>query len=75
MILSVYLWINTLAIIEMKLSREQITDIKDQQSQENITKRVVAPELEKILYEAVPALDHGFVRVTLRYVLKANEQY
>ena len=27
-------------------------------------KRVTAPELEKILYEAMPAaLDHGFVRV------------
>ena len=26
-------------------------------------KRVVAPELEKILYEALPILDHGFVRV------------
>ena len=47
----------------MKLSKEQITDIKEQQSQKNITKRVIAPELEKILYEAAPALDHGFVRV------------
>ena len=29
----------------------------------NQTKRVTAPALEKILYEAMPALDHGFVRV------------
>ena len=47
----------------MKLTKEQIKDIKDQQSQNNKTKRVTAPELEKILYEALPVLDHGFVRV------------
>ena len=47
----------------MKLTKEQSLEIKDQQSQENQTKRVTAPELEKILYEAMPALDHGFVRV------------
>ena len=47
----------------MKLTKEQTQEIKDQQSQENKTKRVTAPELEKILYEAIPALDHGFIRV------------
>jgi len=47
----------------MKLSEEQSRDIKEQQSQENKTKRVVASELEKILYEAIPILDHGFIRV------------
>ena len=47
----------------MKLTKEQSEDIKNQQSQSNETKRVTAPELEKILYEAIPALDHGFVRV------------
>ncbi len=47
----------------MKLTKEQAQEIKDQQSQENITKRVTAPELEKILYEALPILDHGFIRV------------
>ena len=47
----------------MKLTKEQAQEIKDQQSHENITKRVTAPELEKILYEAIPILDHGFVRV------------
>ena len=47
----------------MSLTKEQISEIKDQQSQKNETKRVVAPELEKILYEALPILDHGFVRV------------
>ena len=47
----------------MKLTEEQLQDIKEQQSQENLTKRVTAPALENILYEAMPALDHGFVRV------------
>ena len=47
----------------MKLTKEQSQEIKDQQTQENNTKRVTAPELEKILYEALPVLDHGFVRV------------
>ena len=47
----------------MKLTKEQILEIKDQQSRTSQTKRVTAPELEKILYEAVPVLDHGFIRV------------
>ena len=47
----------------MTLSKEQKKEIKEQQEQKNITKRVTSPELEKILYEAVPVLDHGFVRV------------
>jgi len=47
----------------MKLTKEQEGEIKDLQSQEYKTKRVTAPELEKILYEAIPILDHGFIRV------------
>ena len=47
----------------MELTKEQIKEIKDQQSQQNTTKRVTALELEKILYEAIPILDHGFIRV------------
>ena len=47
----------------MKLTDQQSKEIKDQQSQENKTKRVTALELEKILYEALPVLDHGFIRV------------
>ena len=47
----------------MKLTKEQQLEIKDLQSQENTTKRVVAPQLESILFEAIPILDHGFVRV------------
>ena len=47
----------------MKLTDDQIKEIKEQQSQKFQTKRVTSPELEKILYEALPVLDHGFVRV------------
>ena len=47
----------------MKLTKEQSEEIKNSQSQSNKTKRVTVPELEKILSEAIPALDHGFVRV------------
>jgi thymidylate synthase (FAD) len=47
----------------MKLTPEQKQEIADQQAQKNSTKRVTSPELEKILYEALPVLDHGFVRV------------
>ena len=38
----------------MKLTKEQKKEILDQQSQKNVTKRVTSPELEKILYEALP---------------------
>ena len=55
--------ITTDSITIMKLTKEQSEEIKNQQNQNNPTKRVTAPELEKILYEAIPALDHGFVRV------------
>ena len=47
----------------MALSDQQKKEILEQQTQKNTTKRVTSPELEKILYEAVPVLDHGFVRV------------
>ena len=47
----------------MKLTKEQKQEIAVQQSQKNVTKRVTSPELEKILYDALPVLDHGFVRV------------
>src|SRR5210317_1277472 len=55
--------ITTDSITIMKLTKEQSEEIKNQQAQSNQTKRVTSPELEKILYEAIPALDHGFVRV------------
>ncbi len=47
----------------MELTNQQKKEITEQQSQKNTTKRVTSPELEKILYEVLPVLDHGFVRV------------
>jgi thymidylate synthase (FAD) len=47
----------------MELTSEQKKEIQEQQSQTNSTKRVTSPELEKVLYEAIPVLDHGFIRV------------
>ena len=47
----------------MELTSEQKKEIQEQQSQNNSTKRVTSPELEKVLYEAIPILDHGFIRV------------
>ncbi len=47
----------------MKLTIEQKQEIADQQGQKHETKRVTSPALEKILYEALPVLDHGFIRV------------
>ncbi len=47
----------------MKLTKEQISEINNQKKQINKTKRVVSEKLEQILYDAIPALDHGFVRV------------
>ena len=47
----------------MALSEQQKKEIAEQQAQKNTTKRVISPELEKILYEVIPVLDHGVVRV------------
>ena len=47
----------------MKLTIEQQKEIKELQSQDNKTRRVISPGLETILFEAIPILDHGFVRV------------
>jgi len=49
--------------LQMPLSEQQKKEISEQQAQKNTTKRVTSPELEKILYDAIPVLDHGFVRV------------
>lgn len=47
----------------MPLSSEQQKEVSAAREQLNDTYRVVAPELEAILYEPLPVLDHGFVRV------------
>lgn len=47
----------------MSLTPEQQAEIEAQRSGARETRRVVAPGLEEYLYQAVPVLDHGFVRV------------
>ena len=47
----------------MGLTVEQRTEIAEARAAERPTRRVVAPALEEILYQALPVLDHGFVRV------------
>ena len=54
---------DSICLLKMTLSEQQKKEIAEQQAQKNTTKRATSPELEKILYEAVPVLDHGFVRV------------
>lgn len=47
----------------MALTQAQTQEIQDLQTQTYQTRRVIAPGLEEILYDAFPVLDHGFVRV------------
>jgi len=47
----------------MPLSAEQEQEIAAARAQAVPTRRAVAPSLEEILYEPLPALDQGFVRV------------
>ncbi len=47
----------------MPLTAEQAAEIEAQRAQSAPTRRAVSPELEDILYQALPVLDHGFVRV------------
>src|SRR3954453_8708821 len=47
----------------MPLSPEQQAEIDRQRSETAATRRPVAPALEGLLYQAIPVLDHGFLRV------------
>ena len=47
----------------MPLSPEQQEEIDAQRAEVHETRRVVSPRLEEILYQALPVLDHGFIRV------------
>jgi thymidylate synthase (FAD) len=47
----------------MKLTPEQEQEIAAERGQTRPTRRATVPALEEILYEALPVLDHGFVRV------------
>ena len=45
------------------LTREQQADIDALRGSRSETRRVTAPALEAVLYQPLPVLDHGFVRV------------
>jgi thymidylate synthase (FAD) len=47
----------------MPLTPEQQAEIEESRTAAQSTRRVVAPGLEEILFEAIPVLGHGFVRV------------
>jgi thymidylate synthase (FAD) len=47
----------------MPISTDQQAEIEIQRAQTAATRRPVAPALEEILYQAIPLLDHGFIRV------------
>ena len=47
----------------MSVRPEQEQEIEAQRAEAGETRRVVAPGLEDILYQVLPVLDHGFVRV------------
>ncbi len=47
----------------MTLNPDQSAEIETQRRQSQATRRAVVPGLEAILYQALPVLDHGFVRV------------
>ncbi|SDB31788.1 FAD-dependent thymidylate synthase [Belnapia rosea] len=47
----------------MPLTTDQQQEIEAARAAEGRTRRPVAPGLEALLYQAVPVLDHGFVRV------------
>jgi thymidylate synthase (FAD) len=47
----------------MELTLEQKADIETRRGELATTRRETVPALEKLLYEPIPVLDHGFVRV------------
>ena len=47
----------------MPLTPEQQAEIEEHRAASSRTRRASVPELEEILYQPIPVLDHGFVRV------------
>ncbi len=47
----------------MPLSAEAMAEIAEQRATEQATRRTVVPALEAILFEPIPILDQGFIRV------------
>ena len=47
----------------MPVGPEERAEIDAQRGQQTITRRTTVPAIEEVLYEPMPVLDHGFVRV------------
>jgi thymidylate synthase (FAD) len=47
----------------MRLTPEQQDEVAAQRGETRPTRRTTVPALEEILYEPLPALDRGFIRV------------
>ena len=47
----------------MNLTDEQLAEIAAQRAHAAETRRATAPALEALLFQPIPVLDHGFVRV------------
>ena len=47
----------------MRLTPEQQDEVAGQRGETRPTRRATVPALEKMLYEPVPVLDHGFIRI------------
>ena len=47
----------------MRLTPEQESELAAQRAQRSPTSRPTVPDLEEILYQPIPVLDHGFIRV------------
>jgi thymidylate synthase (FAD) len=48
---------------DVRLTVEQAAAVEEARAVSNATRRVMAPALEALLYQAIPVLDKGFVRV------------
>src|SRR4051794_25973261 len=47
----------------MRLSAEQEAEIAQARAERQETRRVTVPALEELLFQPIPVLDHGFIRV------------
>ncbi len=52
-----------MSVDETRLTAEQAAAVDEARLVSNSTRRVTAPALEAVLYQAIPVLDKGFVRV------------
>ena len=47
----------------MPLDRDKLAEIEAQRAEAHTTRRATVPALEELLYQPLPVLDHGFVRL------------